>query len=114
MTDSVDSPDDRTAVNQAPQLDPEVRKRANRAAVKYGLARLVLFVVLTIIIQVVAILIDAPVPLVMSALLALILAFPLSMLMFTKLRVEATEAVAAWSQQRKDRKQWVRDELSSR
>lgn len=97
-----------------PELDPEVRKRANQAALKYGLARLGLFVVLTAVIQVAAMLIDAPVPLVMSALLALILAFPLSMLIFSRMRTEATEAVAAWSQQRKARKDWVRSELESR
>lgn len=97
-----------------PQLDPEVRKRANRAALKYGLARLGLFVVLTVIIQVLAALIDAPVPLVMSALLALILAFPLSMLLFSQMRTEATQAVAAWTQQRRAQKEWVRRELESR
>lgn len=102
------------AVTGQPELDPEVRRRANRAALKYGLARLVLFVVLTVIIQLLATLIGAPVPVVMSALFALILAFPLSMLVFSGMRQEATEAVAAWSQQRKDRKAWVRDELSSR
>lgn len=100
--------------NAQPELDPQVRKRANRAALKYGLARLGLFVVLTVIIQVAATLIDAPVPLVMSALLALILAFPLSMLMFSKMRGEATQAVAAWSEQRRARKEWVRSELESR
>lgn len=100
--------------NSAPALDPETRRRANRAALKYGLARLALFVVLTAIIFGAAMLIDAPVPLVMAALLALIVAFPLSMLVFKNLRVEATEAVAAWSQQRQAQKQWVRDELASR
>ncbi|HZK32840.1 MAG TPA: DUF4229 domain-containing protein [Corynebacterium sp.] len=99
---------------EAPQLDPEVRKRANRAALRYGLARFALFVALTVLIQVLALLIDAPVPLVMGALLALIVALPLSMLIFPRMRVEATEAVAAWSQQRQARKQWVREELSRR
>jgi hypothetical protein len=46
--------------------------------------------------------------------MALILAFPLSMLIFSRMRTEATEAVAAWSQQRKARKDWVRSELESR
>ena len=50
----------------------------------------------------------------MSALLALIVAFPLSMLVFTKQRVEATEAMAVWNSQRKARKQWVSDELAGR
>lgn len=106
--------DEAPAADEPPELDPAVRKRANKAALKYGIARLLLFVVLTIIIQLAAILIDAPVPLVISALLALLLAFPLSMLLFTKMRKEATESVAAWSGQRKDRKQWVRNELSNR
>lgn len=97
-----------------PELDTEVRKHANRAALKYGLARLGLFVALTVIIQLLAVLIGAPVPLVMSALFALLLAFPLSMLIFSGMRQDATEAVAAWAQQRKDRKQWIRDELSAR
>ncbi|STC69568.1 DUF4229 domain-containing protein [Corynebacterium pilosum] len=90
------------------------RSRANRAVAVYGLLRVLLFVVLTAIIQVVALLIDAPVPLVMSALLALIVAFPLSMLVFRRQRLEATEAVAAWSAQRREKKEWVARELSER
>lgn len=100
--------------SQPPELDPDVRKRANRAALKYGAARLVLFIALTVIIAVAALLIDAPVPLVMAALLALIVAFPLSMIIFPKMRLEANEAVAAWSAQRKAHKNWVRSELESR
>jgi len=98
----------------APTVDPEARSRANRAAAKYGALRLGVFVVLAVVIQVVAVAIAAPVPLVMSALLALIVAFPLSMLVFTKQRVEATEAMAVWNSQRKARKQWVSDELAGR
>ena len=59
-------------------------------------------------------LIDAPVPLIMSALLALIVAFPLSMLIFTKQRVAATEALAQWKAQRTAHKQWIEDELAQR
>lgn len=95
-------------------MDPAARKRANKAALVYGGLRLGLFVVLTVVIQVLALLIDAPVPMVMSALLALIVAFPLSMLIFPKQRVEATEALAAWSEQRRARKQWVSQELADR
>lgn len=84
------------------------------ALLKYGAARLGLFVVLTIIIQLFAVLIDAPVPLVMSALLALLVAFPLSMLVFKGMRVEANRSVGAWSAQRKARKAWVQRELESR
>lgn len=94
--------------------DKALRSQANKALVRYGLARLGLFILLTIIIQVAAVLIGAPVPLVMSALLALIVAFPLSMLVFPKMRMEANAAVAAWNQRRKDRKEWIAQELSER
>ncbi|MHA2787997.1 DUF4229 domain-containing protein [Corynebacterium sp. S7] len=100
--------------SEAPELDPAVRKRANKAVAVYGLLRLLLFILLTVLIQLVALLVNAPVPLVMSALLALIVAFPLSMLVFQKQRVEATQAVAAWSEQRQAKKQWVRDQLADR
>lgn len=103
-----------TAHESAPQVDPAARKRANRAALTYGALRLGLFVVLTAVIQTLALLIDAPVPLVMSALLALIVAFPLSMLIFQRQRVEANEAMAVWSAQRRAHKQWVSAELEDR
>lgn len=100
--------------NDPPELDPALRRKANTALLKYGGARLLLFLGLTAIIQLLALLIDAPVPLVMSALLALIVAFPLSMFLFKRLRVEATDSVAAWSQQRRARKEWIRQELAGR
>lgn len=95
-------------------MDASARTRANRAALVYGGLRLVLFIALTVVIQALALLISAPIPLVMSALLALIVAFPLSMLIFSKQRVAATEAMAAWNEQRRARKQWVSDELADR
>ena len=79
-----------------------------------GLARLGLFLALTVVIQLAAWLIGAPVPLVMSALLALLVAFPLSMLIFPRMRVEATQAVAARHEHRKQRKEWIREELAGR
>lgn len=99
---------------QAPELDPNVRSRANKAAAVYGLYRLGLFIALTVVIQAAALLIGAPVPLIMSALLALIVAFPLSMLVFKRQRIEATEAVAQWREQRKARKAWIASELAER
>ncbi|MDK8305583.1 DUF4229 domain-containing protein [Corynebacterium imitans] len=98
----------------APELDPNVRSRANKAAAVYGLYRLGLFIALTVVIQAAALLIGAPVPLIMSALLALIVAFPLSMLVFKRQRIEATEAVAQWREQRKARKEWIASELAER
>lgn len=91
-----------------------LRKRANLALLKYGLARLALFVVLTAVIQTAAYLIDSPVPLMISALLALLVAFPLSMLLFPGLRVNANASVAAWQERRREEKEWVREELAKR
>lgn len=99
---------------QPPEVDPAARSRANEAAAIYGLCRLVLFIALTVVIQGAAMLIGAPVPLIISALLALIVAFPLSMLVFKRQRIEATEAVAHWREQRKLRKEWISSELSER
>ncbi|WP_230581973.1 DUF4229 domain-containing protein [Corynebacterium glutamicum] len=100
--------------HQAPELNPELQKAARKNVLIYGLARLLLFVVLTLIIHGLALLISAPVPLVMSAMLALIVAFPLSMLVFSKLRMNATQAVSQWDAQRKAHKEWVRSELADR
>lgn len=99
---------------EEPQLDPQTRKQATRAMLKYGAARLGLFLGLTIVIQALAVLIGAQVPLVVSALLALLVALPLSMLIFKKLRIKTTEAVAKLAQQRKARKEWVNRELAGR
>lgn len=103
-----------TKEDQAPEVDPAARRRANKATAIYGGLRLVLFLVLTAVIQAVAWLIGAPVPIIISALLALIVAFPLSMFVFSKQRIEAVQAVAVLSEQRKARKEWVRSELADR
>ncbi|CAM3981764.1 DUF4229 domain-containing protein [Corynebacterium frankenforstense] len=117
MTDQDPTPteptDDARAVG-AEESDEQIRSRARRALTRYGLARLGLFVALTVVIQVAAWLIGAPVPLVMSALLALLVAFPLSMLIFPRMRVEATQAVAARHERRRQRKEWIREELAGR
>ena len=80
----------------------------------YGLDRLLLFIALTVAIQLLAVLIGAPVPVIMSALLALIVAFPLSMLLFKRHRLEANEAVAELKRQRAARKEWIQAELAER
>lgn len=98
----------------APELDPALRARSRRAIAKYGAARVALFIVLTIVIQGIVMLVDAPVPLLMSALLALFVALPLSMLLFTRWRVEATQTLAQYSAQRKAHKKWVQEQLAGR
>ena len=99
---------------RSPQVDPEAKSRANKAVAVYGLDRLLLFIALTVVIQLAAVLIGAPVPVIMSALLALIVAFPLSMLLFKRHRLEANEAVAELKRQRQARKDWIQAELAER
>lgn len=99
---------------RSPQVNPEAKSRANKAVAIYGLDRLLLFIALTVVIQLAAVLIGAPVPVIMSALLALIVAFPLSMLLFKRHRIEANEAVAELKRQRQAHKDWIQTELAER
>lgn len=96
------------------RVDPTAKSRARKAVAMYGLDRLLLFIGLTVVIQLLAVLIGAPVPVIMSALLALIVAFPLSMLMFKRHRLEANAAVAELKRQREQRKAWIHSELAER
>lgn len=97
-----------------PTLDKDLRNQAWKDVALYGLARLLLFIVLTVIIQSAAILIGAPVPLLISSLLALIVAFPLSMFVFKNLRLKVNKEMAEWDAQRKAHKAWVKKELAER
>lgn len=97
-----------------PVKDTKVRDRAYKAVVIYGLARLGLFVALTIVIHLLAVAIGSPVPLLITATLALIVAMPLSMFLFKGLRVKATQSLAQWDKQRKAHKDWVKSELANR
>ena len=101
-------------MTEEPTLDHALRSRARKDVALYGLARRVLFLALTVVIQAAAWLIGAQVPVVMSALLALIVAFPLSMFVFQKLRLRVTREVAEWDAQRKAHKAWVKAELQGR
>ena len=98
----------------APTPDKKLRDRAWLDVVLYGLARLLLFVVLTVVIQGISMLVGVPFPLMISALLALIVAFPLSMFLFKGLRLRVTQELAEWDRQRKERKKWMNEELSKR
>ncbi|MDR7354564.1 hypothetical protein CFELI_01415 [Corynebacterium felinum] len=100
--------------SQPPVRDPHVRAQATKSLFYYGAARLVLFLALTAVIQLCATAIGAYVPIFISAMLALIVAMPLSVFLFKGLRVRATMAVAQWHQQRKAYKEWVKAELSTR
>lgn len=85
-----------------------------KAVAVYGLDRLLLFIGLTVVIQLLALAVGAPVPVIMSALLALIVAFPLSMLIFKKHRLSANAAVEEMKAQRRGRKEWIENELAQR
>lgn len=97
-----------------PQPDPALKRRSRVALWKYGAARVVLFIVLTVVIQLLAMAVLQTFPLLVSALLALFVALPLSMLIFSKWRVEATQSLAEYSAQRKAHKKWVQEELAGR
>ncbi len=97
-----------------PVIDESLKAQARKNVLLYGLARLLLFIVLTVVIQTVAMLIDAPVPIVISAMLALMVAMPLSFFLFSGMRVRAAEALEQWSKQRKAYKEWIKAELSAR
>ncbi|MDY6049349.1 MAG: DUF4229 domain-containing protein [Corynebacterium sp.] len=99
---------------EQPTVDASVRNQAWCDIILYGLARLVLFLVLMAVIHGFVLLIHAPVPLMISALLALLIAFPLSMFVFKKLRLKVMGEMAEWDSQRKARKQWIKDELEAR
>ena len=95
-------------------MDPGAKSRASKAVAIYGLDRLILFIALTVVIQLAAEHNGATVPVIMSAQLALIVAFPLSMLLFKRHRIEANEAVAELKHQRQARKDWIQSELAER
>jgi hypothetical protein len=80
----------------------------------YGLARLLLFLVLTVVIAYGAYLVGAPMPLMISALLALIVALPLSMFLFKGLRRRVTTEMASWNEQRRAHKEYIKNQLEDR
>ncbi len=90
--------------------------RAWRDIALYGLARVLVFVVLTVVIQSVAILMGMgqSFPLLMSALLALIVALPLSMLLFKNLRLRVNEQIAVRDAGRRAHKEQMRAQLEER
>ncbi len=95
---------------------PKLSGRAWRDVLLYAFLRVLLFVVLTVVIHSIVILIDLAnfFPLLMSALLALILALPLSMLMFSKLRRRVTDQIAVWDAGRREHKRQLQAQLQDR
>lgn len=90
--------------------------KAWRDIALYGVARLLLFIVLTVVIEliVVALGMGKSFPLAISALLALLLAFPLSMFLFKGLRTRVNEQIAVWDAGRRKHKDEMRAQLEER
>ena len=114
MMSQTDNMPNESHIPEPPQPDPELKRRSRVALWKYGAARLVLFILLTVVIQLLAMAIGVAIPVLVSALLALFVALPLSMLIFSSWRVEATQTLAEYSAQRKAHKEWVQAELAGR
>lgn len=114
MMSQTDNMPNESHIPEPPQPDPELKRRSRIALWKYGAARLVLFILLTVVIQLLAMAIGVAIPVLVSALLALFVALPLSMLIFSSWRVEATQTLAEYSAQRKAHKEWVQAELAGR
>lgn len=95
---------------------PKLSGEAKKNILMYGLLRLVMFLVLTFVIHSVVFLLGMAnfFPLLMSALLALILALPLSMFVFSSMRRKATEGVAEWDAARQQHKRELRQQLQER
>nr|WP_282938955.1 DUF4229 domain-containing protein [Corynebacterium auriscanis] len=95
---------------------PKLASSTKKDVLLYGLARLLLFVILTAVIHgiVLALGMANSFPLLMSALLALILALPLSMLLFSKLRRRVNNEIAAWDADRRAHKDQMRRQLQER
>ncbi|KAB1504592.1 DUF4229 domain-containing protein [Corynebacterium sp. 320] len=101
-------------------VDKENKAKLSGAAWRdillYAFLRFLLFLALTFIIHSIVILLGMAntFPLLISALLALILALPLSMVMFKKLRLRVTEAVAERDAGRRAHKEQMRRQLEQR
>ena len=82
----------------------------------YGFLRLVLFLVLTFLIHSIVILLGMAsyFPLLISMTLALLLALPLSMMMFKKLRLRVVAEIAEWDSGRKAHRAQLREQLRER
>ncbi|MDV7085316.1 DUF4229 domain-containing protein [Rhodococcus opacus] len=108
MSESSEKPEDQverpvTAHSSAPaKQDGRVTKgQLARDVAIYSIARLLLVVVIGAIILGVAALVGVAVPLLVAAIFAVLIALPLSLLLFAKLRRRVNEGIAAFDAQRR-------------
>src|SRR5699024_3394757 len=92
----------------------EKRSKAFKGIFWYGLARLVLFLAIFALMIVVLYLFGVYMPAALTAVFALIIALPVSVLMFPNLRMSANESVAQWSDARRAHKEYLREQLAER
>ncbi|MFH6876404.1 DUF4229 domain-containing protein [Corynebacterium amycolatum] len=90
------------------------RGNAMKGLFWYGLARLLLFLVLFFILILVMYLVNVQIPAAITAVFALIIAMPLSVFVFPKLRVQANESVATWSENRRAHKDYIAQQIKDR
>ncbi|NDV10315.1 DUF4229 domain-containing protein [Rhodococcus sp. IEGM 248] len=108
MSESSEKPEDQverpvTADSSAPaKQDGRVTKgQLARDVAIYSIARLLLVVVIGAIILGVAAVVGVAVPLLVAAIFAVLIALPLSLLLFAKLRRRVNEGIAAFDAQRR-------------
>ncbi|WP_069160605.1 DUF4229 domain-containing protein [Nocardia altamirensis] len=93
------------------QQTPGAGRRLARDLGLYTLARLALVVVITVLIMLVARLVSVDIPLVVAALFALIIAMPLSLTLFKRLRTRVNEDIAVVDERRRHDKAQLRARL---
>ncbi|MGK8511714.1 DUF4229 domain-containing protein [Nocardia asiatica] len=93
------------------QQTPGAGRRLARNLALYTIARLGLVVVLTAVIVLAAKLVAVDIPLVVAALFALIIAMPLSLVLFKRLRVKVNEDIALVDERRRRDKAELRARL---
>ena len=98
----------------APSSKNAGRGNAMKGLFWYGLARLLLFLVLFFILLVIIYLVNVQIPAAITAVFALIIAMPLSVFVFPKLRVQANESVAVWSENRRAHKDYIAQQIKDR
>lgn len=98
----------------APSSKNAGRGNAMKGLFWYGLARLLLFLVLFFILLAIIYFVNVQIPAAITAVFALIIAMPLSVFVFPKLRVQANESVAVWSENRRAHKEYIAQQIKDR
>jgi hypothetical protein len=93
------------------QQTPGAGRRLARNLAFYTLARLGLVIVITVVIIFIARLVSVDIPLVVAALFALLIAMPLSLTLFKKLRTRVNEDIAVVDEKRRKDKAQLRARL---